>query len=134
MILKWIPVDAFSPCVYAVTAAFRWRNVTIAKTIYEKNGRLTGLIIDEAHDSPSSSAFQSRFGSLLRAYTLVGYMPDIFEMGFDMATALLASRYFDHYLWRAAHNSRQFGPRCLAGGRPVAGIERTSGWPCGSWI
>ena len=48
----------------------------LLRTIYEKNGRLTGLIIDEANDSPSSSAFQSRFGSLLRAYTLVGYAPD----------------------------------------------------------
>ncbi|WP_422343464.1 recombinase family protein [Parasphingorhabdus sp.] len=48
----------------------------LLRSIYEKNGRLTGLIIDEANDSPSSSAFQSRFGSLLRAYTLVGYAPD----------------------------------------------------------
>lgn len=47
----------------------------LLRTIYEQNGRLTGLIIDEANDSPSSSAFQSRFGSLLRAYTLVGYAP-----------------------------------------------------------
>ena len=48
----------------------------LLRNIYESNGRLTGLIIDEANDSPSSSAFQSRFGSLLRAYTLVGYAPD----------------------------------------------------------
>ena len=48
----------------------------LLRSIFEKNGRLTGLIIDEANDSPSSSAFQSRFGSLLRAYTLVGYAPD----------------------------------------------------------
>lgn len=48
----------------------------LLRSIYETNGRLTGLIIDEANDSPSSSAFQSRFGSLLRAYTLVGYSPD----------------------------------------------------------
>jgi DNA invertase Pin-like site-specific DNA recombinase len=48
----------------------------LLRSVYERNGRLTGLIIDEANDSPSSSAFQSRFGSLLRAYTLVGYAPD----------------------------------------------------------
>ena len=38
-------------------------------------GRLSGLVIDERDDMPSSSAYRSRFGSLLRAYTLVGYSP-----------------------------------------------------------
>src|SRR5690606_16908810 len=42
--------------------------------------------------------------------------PDIFEMGFDMASALLASRYLYHHLRRTAHNSRQLRPCCLAGG------------------
>jgi hypothetical protein len=44
--------------------------------ILAKNGTLSGLIIDECEDGPSSSAYQSRFGSLLRAYSLVGYVPD----------------------------------------------------------
>ena len=44
--------------------------------ILAKNGSLSGLIIDECEDGPSSSAYQSRFGSLLRAYSLVGYVPD----------------------------------------------------------
>jgi DNA invertase Pin-like site-specific DNA recombinase len=38
-------------------------------------GRLSGLVIDERDDMPSSSAYRLRFGSLLRAYTLVGYSP-----------------------------------------------------------
>jgi len=38
-------------------------------------GRLSGLVIDERDDMPSSSAYRSRFGSLLRAYQLVGYAP-----------------------------------------------------------
>ncbi|WP_280938444.1 recombinase family protein [Xanthobacter sp. 91] len=38
-------------------------------------GLLSGLIIDEAEGLPSSSAYRSRFGSLLRAYHLVGYTP-----------------------------------------------------------
>jgi DNA invertase Pin-like site-specific DNA recombinase len=38
-------------------------------------GRLSGLVIDERDDMPSSSAYRSRFGSLLRAYSLVGYSP-----------------------------------------------------------
>ncbi len=44
--------------------------------VLEGNGCLSGLIIDEADDCPSSSSFRSRFGSLLRAYTLVGFEPD----------------------------------------------------------
>lgn len=40
-----------------------------------RKGCLSGLIIDEAPEGPSSSAYQSRFGSLLRAYRLIGYTP-----------------------------------------------------------
>jgi DNA invertase Pin-like site-specific DNA recombinase len=38
-------------------------------------GELSALVIDEREDLPSSSAYQSRFGSLLRAYSLIGYTP-----------------------------------------------------------
>ncbi|MBF0143560.1 MAG: recombinase family protein [Magnetococcales bacterium] len=38
-------------------------------------GLLSGMIIDEAEALPSSGAFRHRFGSLLRAYRLVGYDP-----------------------------------------------------------
>ncbi len=38
-------------------------------------GFLSGLVIDEAADLPSSGTYQSRFGSLLRAYKLVGFTP-----------------------------------------------------------
>ncbi|MBA1140685.1 recombinase family protein [Mesorhizobium neociceri] len=44
--------------------------------ILAKNGHLSGIIIDEAEDCPSSSSYMSRFGSLLRAYALVGFVPD----------------------------------------------------------
>ncbi|MER9421664.1 recombinase family protein [Mesorhizobium sp. M0317] len=44
--------------------------------ILAKNGHLSGIIIDEAEDCPSSSSYTSRFGSLLRAYALVGFVPD----------------------------------------------------------
>lgn len=46
------------------------------KQIYEKRGRLSALIIDEYEDGPSSSVYQSRFGSLVRAYRMVGYIPE----------------------------------------------------------
>lgn len=44
--------------------------------VFQKHGYLSGLVIDEAEATPSSSAYQSRFGSLLRAYQLVGFAPD----------------------------------------------------------
>ncbi|SCW76387.1 Site-specific DNA recombinase [Sphingobium faniae] len=43
--------------------------------LLKRHGLLSGIIIDEAEDAPSSSSYRSRFGSLLRAYTLVGYQP-----------------------------------------------------------
>jgi len=44
--------------------------------LLEQKGHLSGILIDETHDLPSSSAYRARFGSLLRAYTLVGYTPE----------------------------------------------------------
>lgn len=38
-----------------------------------QKGWLSGLVIDEIEDMPSSSTFRHRFGSLLRAYELIGY-------------------------------------------------------------
>lgn len=46
------------------------------KRVLDQRGYLSGLIIDEVEGCPSSSAFRSRFGSLLRAYALVGFSPD----------------------------------------------------------
>jgi DNA invertase Pin-like site-specific DNA recombinase len=46
------------------------------KALYQQRGYLSGLIIDEAKNLPSSTAYLSRFGSLLRAYQLVGFTPD----------------------------------------------------------
>jgi DNA invertase Pin-like site-specific DNA recombinase len=45
------------------------------QTLLVECGALSGLVIDERSDMPSSSAYRSRFGSLLRAYRLVGYRP-----------------------------------------------------------
>lgn len=44
------------------------------RALFATHGRLSGLIIDET-EGPSSSAYRHRFGSLVRAYRLVGYMP-----------------------------------------------------------
>lgn len=86
----WIRADgAFEPIVelamFEVAQAIVARRsetlsdeqmLTALSKILTQCGYLSGLIIDEAEDCPSSSAFRSRFGSLLRAYTLVGFAPD----------------------------------------------------------
>lgn len=41
----------------------------------ERHGALSGIVIDEDDEAPSSSAYRTRFGSLLRAYSLIGYAP-----------------------------------------------------------
>lgn len=46
------------------------------KGLHERQGWLSGLIIDETESMPSSSAYQNRFGSLIRAYQMIGYTPD----------------------------------------------------------
>lgn len=43
--------------------------------ILEKYGALSGLVIDEEDGVPSSAAYRHRFGSLLRAYSLIGFLP-----------------------------------------------------------
>jgi DNA invertase Pin-like site-specific DNA recombinase len=46
------------------------------QSLLHAQGALSGIIIDEAEDIPSSSNYRARFGSLLRAYSLIGYTPD----------------------------------------------------------
>jgi hypothetical protein len=50
--------------------------LTALQRLLQERGYLSGLMIDEADQLPSSSAYQNRFGSLLRAYEMVGYAPD----------------------------------------------------------
>ncbi len=46
------------------------------KRLFERHGYLSGLIIDETESMPTSGSYQRRFGSLIRAYELVGFNPD----------------------------------------------------------
>ena len=46
------------------------------KRLLERQGYLSGVVIDEAENMPSRGAYSSRFGSLVRAYSLVGFTPD----------------------------------------------------------
>ena len=46
------------------------------RSLYQRHGYLSGLIIDEADGIPSAAAYAHRFGSLIRAYKTVGFTPD----------------------------------------------------------
>ena len=46
------------------------------RILFQHHGYLSGLVIDETESMPSSGAYQRRFGSLIRAYEMVGFQPD----------------------------------------------------------
>lgn len=46
------------------------------RNLLEREGRLSGLLIDETEGMASSSVYRHRFKSLVRAYQLIGYTPD----------------------------------------------------------
>jgi DNA invertase Pin-like site-specific DNA recombinase len=118
----WVRADAvFSPIIDhalfdAAQTIIRGRSqrlsseemLELLRELLEQRGFLSGIMIDEADHCPSSSAYQSRFGSLLRAYELVGFTPD------------RDYRYIEiNRLLRRMH------PQVLAD--TVAGIEQTGG-------
>ncbi len=78
-------------------------------SLYMARGYLSGLIIDEAENLPSSTAYMSRFGSLLRAYQLVGFTPDRDYRYVEINRAL-----------------RQMHPEVIA--MAIAEISKVGGW------
>ena len=50
--------------------------LTLLRQLLAEKGTLSGIIIDESKDVPSSAAYRSRFKSLFRAYQLIGYTPN----------------------------------------------------------
>jgi len=85
----WIRHDgAFEPivspeqfnCAQAVIAARSQRMddltmLQLLRQLYDRTGVLSGLLIDEQKEMPSSSVYRTRFGGLVRAYSLVGFRP-----------------------------------------------------------
>lgn len=85
----WVRADGvFAPVVdrllfEAAQAIIRARSqrlsdaemLDVLRKLLAQHGYLSGLIIDEVDGGPSSSAYRSRFGSLLRTYSLIGYKP-----------------------------------------------------------
>jgi DNA invertase Pin-like site-specific DNA recombinase len=62
------------------------------RDVLRQHGRLSGVIIDEREDLPSSSVFRSRFGSLVRAYQLIGYVPET-DMSFIEVNRFLRQKH-----------------------------------------
>ena len=62
------------------------------REIFRNFGRISGVLIDEREDMPSSAAFRSRFGSLMRAYQLVGYTPET-DYAFIQINRFLRQKY-----------------------------------------
>lgn len=46
------------------------------RRLYQERGALSGIIITETEGMPSPALYRHRFGSLIRAYQLVGYTPE----------------------------------------------------------
>jgi len=46
------------------------------RRLFDQHGYLSGIIIDESENMPSSGSYRHRFGSLIRAYELVGFERD----------------------------------------------------------
>lgn len=62
------------------------------REVLRRHGRISGILIDESGELPSTAAYRHRFGSLVRAYKLVGYMPEI-DFGFIEINRRLRARY-----------------------------------------
>ncbi|MVA36326.1 recombinase family protein [Agrobacterium vitis] len=49
--------------------------LALLRHVLETQGCLSGFVIDEMESMPSTNVYRKRFGSLLRAYTMIGYDP-----------------------------------------------------------
>jgi len=62
--------------------------------LVNQHGRISGILIDETDGMPSSAAFRHRFGSLISAYRLIGYDPEI-DYGFIEINRRLRQQHAD---------------------------------------
>ena len=86
----WLRVAGAFPAIIAAADFARVQEIIIARAkrytdeemleklreILRLHGRISGVLIDEREDLPSSAAFRNRFGSLVQAYQLIGYTPE----------------------------------------------------------
>jgi len=68
------------------------------RDLLQQHGTLSGLIINETADMPSTAVYKNRFQSLLRAYELVGYTParDYSYLAINQAVRVLHKHHLTH--------------------------------------
>lgn len=66
------------------------------RSLLQRVGTLSGVLIDEDEGTASSSAFRSRFKSLHRAYSLIGYKPER-DFSYIEANQRLREQYRQHW-------------------------------------
>jgi DNA invertase Pin-like site-specific DNA recombinase len=75
-----VPVEVFMTAQEIITArSARLSDEELLEhlqRLYAEAGQLSGFLIDQAGDLPSANTYRSRFGSLARAYELIGYRSD----------------------------------------------------------
>ncbi|MCF8186597.1 MAG: recombinase family protein [Sulfuritalea sp.] len=75
-----VPPDVFYTAQGIIRArAHRYTNEELIerlRSLFQNRGFLSGLIINETENMPSTSIYTHRFGSLIRAYQMVGFTPD----------------------------------------------------------
>jgi DNA invertase Pin-like site-specific DNA recombinase len=91
------------------------------RAILKRQGMLSGLIIDEEDDLPSSSAYRSRFGSLLRAYRLIGYEPVLGQLVVEMLRCM--GQEVAVFVNRAALDRQVLRPDQLHPAQPSAEVR-----------
>jgi hypothetical protein len=88
---QWIRADGVFDRIISQELFERVREILVARShrfsdeemlerlrgLLRQHGRLSGILIDEEEEMPSSAAFRHRFGSLVNAYRLIGYDPGI---------------------------------------------------------
>ena len=86
---KWIRADGVFEGIIDPGIFFTAQGIILARSrklsneemleklrqLFQKHGHISGFLIDETEELPSSAAFRHRFGSLVSAYRLVGYDP-----------------------------------------------------------
>jgi DNA invertase Pin-like site-specific DNA recombinase len=65
--------------------------LNLLRELLERKGRLTSTIIEDAAELPCHMTYIERFGSLRRAYGLIGYHPDTFKV-YDARQSAIATR------------------------------------------
>ena len=81
--------------------------LALLRGLYERSGSLSGPMIDSEKGMPSCSTYARRFGSLRRAYELIGFDPHR-DYGYLDAMPSLRAK-LSHVLDRAAHGFENIG-------------------------